>query len=273
MVCNESFKNKKIRRRPRSYSKINEKDEIDGRTELINEKIEFKERTVANGNIDGDDIYFNANGICKDALPEELHENFDKCSNRYETAIANIDELIAKVVSIKRKESMNGNSKYKENISINKKSCCCNDEIPIIDEHRIKNELNKSESDENLIKNRDNQLDKCINFSDSVGCVVMSDRRKRRAKSLGKNGFVKNECRNNSCEKVQKNSEKFQYRSASVGSERYSSSSSEDDNNYSKNSQRGRSRVKRRQRHDKQIQGENFYFKLHNFVSRVKEME
>lgn len=256
VVCNESFKNKKIRRRPRSYSKIKENDEIDvGRTTL-NDKIEFKERTDTKGHNDddddGDDIHFYTNGKCKGALPDDVYDNFDKCSNRYETAIANIDDLIAKVVSSKRKESMNGNSTYNENISINKKSCCCNEEIPIIDEHRIENKLNKNESVENLIKNRDNQLDKCINFSDSVGCV--REKRKKRAKSLGKNGFSKNECKNGSCEIVQKFSDKCRYRSASVGSERYSSSSSEDDN-YVKNSQRGRSRVKRQRRRAKQFQG------------------
>lgn len=244
VVCNESFKNKKIRRRPRSYSKINENDEIDG-----------CRRADANGHKDDgdddDDMYFDTN-----ALRDELYENIDRCSNRYETAIANIDDLIQKVVSTKRIESMNGNSKCKENISASKNNCCCcNDEISTIDEHRIENKLNKNESVENLMKNRDNQLDKCINFSDSVDGV--REKRRKRAKSLGKNGLAANECKNDVCGKVQKFTEKLRCRSASVGSERYSSSSSEDEK-YTKNCQRGRERVTRHRKREKQFPGESF---------------
>ncbi|KAJ6639979.1 hypothetical protein Bhyg_12727, partial [Pseudolycoriella hygida] len=249
VVCDDSFKNKKIRRRPRSYSKINENDEVDsGRIVTINDKIEFKQRSDRNG----DDVYFNTNGKCGEALQEELYDNFDKCSNRYEAAIANIDDLIAKVISSKRNESMNGNSNIKENVSINTKSCCCNAKTPIIDEHRIENKFYKNESVENLIKNTDNQLDKYINFSHSVGGVVAKEKMRKRAKSLEKSGFLKIESKDDSCEKVQKFSRKYRCRSASAGSECYSSSS-EDDNN-GQNTQRGRSRVKRRQRQEKPLQ-------------------
>ncbi len=259
LICNESFKNKKIRRRPRSYSKINENGEKQV-LRTVNDQIEFKERSDTKVQVhkDANDINLNVYGMYTGALQEELYENFDKCSNRYETAIANIDDLIAKAVSSKRIESMNRNTKYKENISINKKCCCCNDVTPIIDEHRIEHKLYKNESVENLIKNRDNQLDKCINFSDSVGCEVVRENRKKRAKSLGKNGCSKDKCKNDSCEKVQKFSETFRCRSASVGSERYSSSSSDDDNHL-KYSQRGRSRVKRRRRQEKHLQGKKLY--------------
>lgn len=256
LICNESFnKNKRIRRRPRSYSKVNGNEEIVG-SRSVNDKDEFKERM----NTSGDDTHCNRNGMYnKGALQEEeCHGNFDKCSsaNRYETAIANIDDLIAKVVSSKRAESMNGNANCKdENISINKKRCCCNDKVPIIDEHQIENKLNKNESVENLIKNRDNQLDKCINFSDIVGCEVVREKRKKRAQSLGKNAFLKDKSKTDSCEKAQKFSDKLRCRSASVGRERYSSSSSSDDDNHSQKSQRGRSRMKRRQKQEKHNRG------------------
>lgn len=258
LICNESFRNRR-RRRPRSYSKINENGECTG-SRTVNDTMKSKEQKNASGD-HRDNTDFFANGTYNGTLPEESYENldnFDKCSNRYETAIANIDDLIAKVVSSNRTESMNGNANCKENISINKKSCCCNDEIPITDEYRIENELDKNESAENLIKNRDNQLDKCINFSDGVGAQVVREKRKKRAKSLGKNGYSTNKCKNDSCGKVQKFQEKVRCRSASVGSECHSSSSSEDDFS-TKNPQRGRSRVKRRRRQQSQPQGEIFH--------------
>ncbi|XP_037027621.1 uncharacterized protein LOC119068226 isoform X4 [Bradysia coprophila] len=253
LICNESFKNRKIRRRPRSYSKRNENGECSPGSRAVNDVIDSKERS--NCGEHRDDTHFFTNGTYKRALPEESYENFDKCSNRYETAIANIDDLIAKVVSAKRTESMNGHANCKENVLVKKKSCCCNDEIPIIDEHRIENELHKNESVENVIKNRDNQLDKCINFSDSVGSEVVREKRKKRAKSLGKNGYSTNKCKNDSCGKVQKFSGKVRCRSASVGSECHSSSSSEEDLSM-RNAQRGRSRVKRRRRQQNQLQGD-----------------
>lgn len=260
LLCNDSFnKNKKIRRRPRSYSKINGNDENNVSGRSVNDKIELKEQSDTHKN--GDDTHFNTNGMCKGALQEEelYNENVDKCSNRYETAIANIDDLIAKVVSSKRIESMNGNTKCEENISINKKRCCCNDKIPTIDEHRIENKFYKNESVENLIENRDNELDKCINFSDSAGCEIVKEKRKKRAKSLGKNGFLADKCKTDSCEKVLKfSNEKLRCRSASVGSERNSFSSS-DDEDYSHKSPRGRSRVKRRPKREKCNQGKTFH--------------
>lgn len=257
LICNESFKNKKIRRRRRSSSKRNENDECSAGSRSVNGVIELKERSDGVEHRD-DDTPFHTNET-KKPLPEELNDNFDKCSKRYETAIANIDDLIAKVVSTKRTEPMNGmNANSKEHISINKKSC--NDEIPIIDEHRIENELHKNESAESLIKNRDNQLDKCINIADSVGISeVVREKRKKRAKSLGKSGFSTNISKNDSCGKVQKKfAGKFQCRSASVGSQCHSSSSSEDDIN-TKCAPRGRSRVKRRRRQQNQQQGEFFF--------------
>lgn len=265
VICNESFKNKKIRRRPKSYRKINENDEIDmGRAVTINDKIEFKKQSDNKAHNNGDDIYSNINRTYKGALQEENFDNFDKFSSRYENAIANIDDLIAKVVSSHRKESMNGKLKYKENISVNKNSCVC-------DEYRKENKLNKNGSAENLIKNTDNQLDKCINFSDSIGCKVVKEERKKRAKSLGKSGYLKNGYKNDSCESVQKFSKKYQCRSASVGSERYSSSSSSENENCCENTQRGRSRVKRRRTQEKTIKGEILrFFQYFGSVFEIK---
>lgn len=183
VVCKDSFRHKKARRRP---------------------------RTISNSNVlheNEDEIERNAKDQC--IPPPELH---------YDKAIANIDDLINKVISLHHRDCDESVSRDPSNTSRN------NDGGGVRGSKHSASSVGSLIDNQNVIKN---QLHKFNNLS-KVNCIANDVQRRKKNK---KKNPIEMKCETS--EKCIKKNTKLRRRSASAGSDRFilSSSSSEDDGN------------------------------------------